>query len=174
MDFSLPDNLRSLRRSLRRLIETELKRHDAAIEKNGQIPPQGLHAIRAFGLHGSDTPKRYGGLGLDMLGNCLAIGAPARNEPASRNLSSTELATVAGSIEATRLRKAELASQPLSWPARMAFFILPVVGWPIMAFIALSLATRGYWQKSSEAWKWMGFGIAFWIGSIIVLVVYTA
>jgi len=78
MDFSLSEDLRSLRRSLRKLVETELKPHDAAIEENGQIPPQALDAIRAFGLFGSNTPKRYGGLGLDMLGNCFAIEEMAR------------------------------------------------------------------------------------------------
>jgi acyl-CoA dehydrogenase len=78
MDFSVPESLRSLRRSLRQLVETELKPHDAAIEESGHIPPQALDAIRAFGLYGSNTPKRYGGLGLDMLGNCLAIEEMAR------------------------------------------------------------------------------------------------
>jgi acyl-CoA dehydrogenase len=78
MDFSIPESLRSLRKSLRQLVETELKPHDAAIEENGQIPPQALDAIRAFGLYGSNTPTRYGGLGLDMLGNCLAIEEMAR------------------------------------------------------------------------------------------------
>jgi alkylation response protein AidB-like acyl-CoA dehydrogenase len=78
MDFLIPESLRSLRKSLRQLVETELKPHDAAIEENGQIPSQALDAIRAFGLYGSNTPKRYGGLGLDMLGNCLAIEEMAR------------------------------------------------------------------------------------------------
>ena len=68
-----PDNLRSLRKSLRQLVETELEPHDAAIEENGQIPSQALDAIRAFGLYGSNTLKRYDGLGLDMVGNCFAL-----------------------------------------------------------------------------------------------------
>jgi len=71
MDFSVPESLRSLRKSLRQLVETELKPHDSAIEESGQIPPQALDAIRAFGLYGSNTPKRYGRLGLDMLGKLL-------------------------------------------------------------------------------------------------------
>ncbi len=78
MDFSISESLRSLRQSLRHLVETELKPHDAAIEENGQIPSEALDAIRAFGLYGSNTPKRYGGLGLDMLGNCHAIEEMAR------------------------------------------------------------------------------------------------
>src|SRR5262245_44978668 len=78
MDFSIPENLVSLRTGLRHLVETVLKPHDAVIEEKGEIPPQALEAIRAFGLFGSNTPKRYGGLGLDMLGTCLAIEEMAR------------------------------------------------------------------------------------------------
>ena len=78
MDFLVPEHLRSLRNGLRQLVETELKPHDAAIEESGQIPSQALDAIRAFGLYGSNTPKRYGGLGLDMLENCFAIEEMAR------------------------------------------------------------------------------------------------
>ena len=126
------------------------------IEKMQRLSNQELAEIARFGERDGYLPD---------------VVLAARNELASRNLTSTELATVADSIETTRLRNMELASQPLSWPARMAFFILPVVGWPVMAFIALSFATRGYWQKSSEAGKWMGLGIVFWIGLVVILVV---
>jgi len=97
----------------------------------------------------------------------------ARKEVVARNLSPTDVSTIAYSVETRRNREVELASQPLSWPGRAAFFMLPVVGvgLPIMALIAWSLGTRGYRQKSSEAWKLMGLGIAFWIGLIIFLVV---
>jgi acyl-CoA dehydrogenase len=78
MDFSIPPSLVSLKKSLRDLVRTELKPHDAAIEEKGEIPPRALEAIRAFGLYGSNTPQRYGGLGLDMLGNCLVIEEMAR------------------------------------------------------------------------------------------------
>src|SRR5262249_12619761 len=96
----------------------------------------------------------------------------ARKELVARNLSPMD-ASIAYSVETRRDREAELASQPLSWPGLAAFLILPVVGvgWPIMALIAWSLGTRGYRQKSSEAWKWMGLGIVFWIGLIILLAV---
>ena len=95
----------------------------------------------------------------------------ARNELVARNLSPTDVPTIVYSVETRRNRELELASQPLSWPARVTFFILPVVtySWLIMVFVALSLGTRGYRRKSSEAWKWMGLGIVFWIGLIIIL-----
>ena len=78
MDFSVPESPRSLKKSVRRLVETELKPHDAAIEESGRIKPRALDATRAFGFYGSNTPKRYDGLGLDMLGNCFVIEEMAR------------------------------------------------------------------------------------------------
>jgi len=78
MDFSIPEDLRALKRDLRRLVDTELKPFDAVIEEEGQIPSRALDAMRAFGLFGSHTPREYGGLGLDMLGNCLLIEEMAR------------------------------------------------------------------------------------------------
>ncbi len=97
--------------------------------------------------------------------------AAARNELVARNLSSTDLSAMANFVETRRNLEAELASQPLSWPARIAFFILPVFSWPILVFVAWFLAAKGYRQKSSDAWAWMGLGLASWIGLIVVLVV---
>src|SRR5215467_2971805 len=77
----------------------------------------------------------------------------ARKELVARNLSPTDVSTIAYSVETRRTREAELASEPLSWPGRVAFFVLGIVSWPIMMFVAWSLRTRGYRQKSSEAWK---------------------
>ena len=95
----------------------------------------------------------------------------ARKELVARNLSETDVSRIGYSVETKRNREEELASQPLSWPARVAFFILPVVSFslPIMVFAALSLRTRGYRQKSSDAWKCIGLGIALWVGLIIFL-----
>jgi len=96
----------------------------------------------------------------------------ARKELVARNLSSTDVSTIAYSVETKRNEELELARQPLSWPARVAFLILPSVSLslPIMVFVALSLRTRGYRQKSSEAWKWMGLGVALWIGLLIFFI----
>jgi hypothetical protein len=95
----------------------------------------------------------------------------AHKELVTRNLSPTKLSTIEHAVETRRDRDAQLASQPLSWPARIAFLILAGGSLPIMVFVALSLRTRGYRQKSSEAWKWMGLGIVLWIGLIILLAV---
>jgi len=78
MDFEIPECLQVLKEDVRRMVETQLSPHDSLIEQEGKIPPQALDAIRAMGLFGSHTPRQYGGLGLDMLGNCLVIEEMAR------------------------------------------------------------------------------------------------
>lgn len=78
MDFTIPAEFETLVREVRRMVDTELKPHDAAIEASGEIPPGALAAIRAMGLFGSHTPREYGGLGLDMVGNALVIEQMAR------------------------------------------------------------------------------------------------
>ena len=97
----------------------------------------------------------------------------ARKELVARNPSSAAIPTIARSVGTKRLRDAELASQPLSWPARVAFFALPIGVVPIILLmvVASSLGSKGYQRKSSEAWKWMGLGIVFWIGLIILTLV---
>jgi len=78
VDFTIEDDLQKLRQKVRRMVDEQLKPHDAAIEADGRIPADALDAIRGLGLFGSHTPAAYGGLGLDMLGNCLVIGEMAR------------------------------------------------------------------------------------------------
>jgi acyl-CoA dehydrogenase len=78
VDFNIDDDLRRLQQTVRRLVDEQLKPHDAAIEIDARIPEEALEAIRELGLFGSHTPVVYGGLGLDMLGNCLVIGEMAR------------------------------------------------------------------------------------------------
>ncbi|MDP6342892.1 MAG: acyl-CoA dehydrogenase family protein [Alphaproteobacteria bacterium] len=78
MDFTIDDELKALQRDVRRMVDEKLRPHDATIETEGRIPDAALDAIRQLGLFGSHTPARYGGLGLDMLGNCLVIMEMAR------------------------------------------------------------------------------------------------
>jgi acyl-CoA dehydrogenase len=78
VSFPISDDVRELQQKVRRMVEERLKPHDAAIEAEGHIPDDALSAIRGLGLFGSHTPAAYGGLGLDMLGNCLVIEEMAR------------------------------------------------------------------------------------------------
>jgi acyl-CoA dehydrogenase len=78
VDFAIPQASRELASAVRKMVESQLMPHDALIEEQREIPPAAMTAIRKMGLFGSHTPKQYGGLGLDMLGNCLVIEEMAR------------------------------------------------------------------------------------------------
>ena len=73
MDFRLPPDLADWQQQVRSFVERALQPHDEAIERTGVVPPQLLQLIAGQGLFGVHTPRAYGGLGMSMLGSCLAI-----------------------------------------------------------------------------------------------------
>ena len=73
MDFQLPDDLLVLQGRIRDFVRTELQPHDAAIEQTGRVPENAMAGLRRMGLFGTNTPQQFGGLGLSMLGSCIAI-----------------------------------------------------------------------------------------------------
>jgi hypothetical protein len=89
-----------------------------------------------------------------------------------RALGNDRVAQLAKSVETKRGHQKVLAEKPLSWPARVAFFVLPLslVAIIILIIIAASLESRGYSRKSSEAYKWMCAGFFFWLLLALVLV----
>jgi acyl-CoA dehydrogenase len=87
MDFSLPTELNRWQSRVRQFVEEELQPHDAAIEETGRVPEQALAGLRRMGLYGTNTPAEYGGLGLSMLGSCLAIEELAKAHAAFYYLS---------------------------------------------------------------------------------------
>ena len=72
MDFRLPPELVEWRQRVRGFVARELQPHDEEIERTGLVPPHLLRRIAEEGLFGVNTPRAYGGLGLSMLGSCLA------------------------------------------------------------------------------------------------------
>lgn len=73
MDFRLPPDLVAWQQQVRSFVERELQPHDQDIERTGVVPPPLLRRIADMGLFGTNTPRAYGGLGMSMLGSCLAI-----------------------------------------------------------------------------------------------------
>src|SRR4051812_6110936 len=73
MDFSLPPELNRWQLRVRAFVQQELEPLDAEIERTGVVPDRALAGLRRMGLYGTNTPAQYGGLGLSMLGSCLAI-----------------------------------------------------------------------------------------------------
>src|SRR6185437_5007414 len=72
---------------VRAFVTEELQPHDAAVEETGLVPPQAMEGLRRMGLFGTNTPHDYGGLGLSMLGSCLAIEEVAKAHTAFYYLS---------------------------------------------------------------------------------------
>jgi acyl-CoA dehydrogenase len=87
MQFALPAPLQHWQHRVRDFVERELKPHDAIIEARGEVPASALEALRQFGLFGTNTPRRYGGLGHSMLGSCLAVEELAKAHAAFTYLS---------------------------------------------------------------------------------------
>lgn len=73
MDFRLAPDLVAWQQQVRRLVACELQPHDEEIERTGVVPPPLLQRLAEHGLFGVNTPRAWGGLGLSMLGSCLAI-----------------------------------------------------------------------------------------------------
>jgi acyl-CoA dehydrogenase len=73
MDFTLPPDLVHLQEQVRQFVREELQPIDADVEATGRVPERALAGLRRMGLFGTNTPRDYGGLGLSMLGSCLAI-----------------------------------------------------------------------------------------------------
>ncbi len=78
MDFAIPRDLAIWKEEVRQFVDQELKPHDAEIEESGEIPARALDGMRRLGLFGTHTPREYGGLGLDMLGNALTVEEVAK------------------------------------------------------------------------------------------------
>jgi acyl-CoA dehydrogenase len=87
MDFALPTELRNWQERVRAFVGEELQPHDAAIEASGEVPEAAIAGLRRMGLFGTNTPEAYGGLGLSMLGSCLAIEEIAKAHTAFYYLS---------------------------------------------------------------------------------------
>src|SRR5260221_12260878 len=73
MVFTLPTELSRWQQRVRQFVREELQPHDATIEASGHVPETAIAGLRRMGLYGTNTPAEYGGLGLSMLGSCLAI-----------------------------------------------------------------------------------------------------
>jgi acyl-CoA dehydrogenase len=73
MDFTLPADLARFQEHVRQFVREELQPLDAAVEASGAVPEKALAGLRRLGLFGTNTPTEYGGLGLSMLGSCLAL-----------------------------------------------------------------------------------------------------
>src|SRR5882757_8280012 len=99
MHFQLPDDLLVLQSQMRDFVRIELQPHDSVIEQTGQVPESAMAGLRRMGLFGTNTPKEYGGLGLSMLGSCIAIEELAKAHTAFYYLSGVNVHIGSKAIE---------------------------------------------------------------------------
>lgn len=84
MDFSIPEELRIMKETVRRFVEEKVEPLSDQIEETDQIPEELVRAMRELGLFGMAIPERYGGLGLSTLGECLVLEEISRTNTALR------------------------------------------------------------------------------------------
>ncbi|MCA6112672.1 acyl-CoA dehydrogenase family protein [Bradyrhizobium cenepequi] len=99
MNFQLPDELVIWQHRVGEFVRTELQPHDASIEETGVVPESAMAGLRRMGLFGTNTPQEYGGLGLSMLGSCLAIEELAKAHTAFYYLSGVNVHIGSKAIE---------------------------------------------------------------------------
>jgi len=71
VDFSIPEELETIRRSVREFVENEVFPREEIIEEEDRIPEELIEGARQLGLFGTSIPEQYGGLGLNMVGRCI-------------------------------------------------------------------------------------------------------
>ena len=78
MDFSLTDDQRALRETFARVCAERIRPQAAAIDEAKTFPRALFGELAALGFFGLRYPETLGGVGLDMMSYCLAIGEIAR------------------------------------------------------------------------------------------------
>lgn len=73
MDFSIADDIRDMKRTLRDFVDNEVDAYGQQIEEEDRIPRHLIDKAMEMGLFGMSIPEQYGGLGLGMLDRCLLL-----------------------------------------------------------------------------------------------------
>src|SRR5579884_3227572 len=73
MDFSIPDDARLLRETVRDYVRSRLVPLTMQVERDDAVPPEILQEMKDLGLFSIPFPEEYGGGGFGELGYCLAL-----------------------------------------------------------------------------------------------------
>ena len=90
MDFRPTDEQRLLRRTIRDLVEREIRPRAAEWDRSGELPWDNIRRLAAIGITGLTIPAAYGGGGQTLLEGVIAIEEIARGCP------NTALALISG------------------------------------------------------------------------------
>nr|AIA15322.1 Acyl-CoA dehydrogenase, C-terminal domain protein [uncultured bacterium] len=78
MDFSLPEELEQLQKTVRKLAQDKVKPRAREIDDTGEYPQDVFEAFRDAGLLGLCIPEEHGGSGAGILGLTIAIEEVAK------------------------------------------------------------------------------------------------
>ena len=84
MDFTLPDELIIFRDTLRKFVEKELDTISEKVEEEDLIPYETVAKMAEMGLFGIAIPTEYGGSGMSILGQCIAMEELSRTNACFR------------------------------------------------------------------------------------------
>jgi alkylation response protein AidB-like acyl-CoA dehydrogenase len=76
--FTLPEEHRMLRATVRALAEKEIAPHAATADERCAFPRAAYEALVRAGLHAAHVPEEYGGAGADALAVCVIVEEVAR------------------------------------------------------------------------------------------------
>lgn len=73
MDFTLSQEQKMIRDTVREFAEAEIAPHAAALDREERFPLDTFQKMGKLGLMGLPIPEEYGGAGADMVSYCLAL-----------------------------------------------------------------------------------------------------
>ena len=77
--------------TIRRFVDERLRPIEAQVAENDEVPAEIVQEMRELGLFGISIPEEYGGLGLTMEEECLAMFELGRTSPAFRSVIGTNV-----------------------------------------------------------------------------------
>jgi acyl-CoA dehydrogenase len=84
VDFTLPQELVIFRDTLRKFVEKELDPISEKVEDEDRIPDKVVAKMADLGLFGLAIPSEYGGIGMTVLGQCVAMEELSRTNACFR------------------------------------------------------------------------------------------
>lgn len=71
MDFTIPEELQMMSRTVKEFVDKEVDAVGQIIEDEDRIPEEIIEKAKEMGLFGLSIPAEYGGVGIGMLGKCI-------------------------------------------------------------------------------------------------------
>jgi hypothetical protein len=162
MDFELPEELRALQESVRRLAQDKVQPRARAIDRDSAYPQDVFEAFRDAGLLGLCIPADYGGSGAGILGLAIAIEEVAKySNTAALMLLLTRLPTGPVMIAGTEEQKQRYLPSIAEGSGRAAFGLSePQAGSDVMG-----MRTRGV-PDADRAGGWILNGTKCWMSGV--------